>query len=504
MKEKTFKYAPTIWIPMVFVVMTFYMDDAYFNLLGSKAYIFLMMSFAYVICFLVAEREKPIVVQVPVANKPVEKKGKCNFLDLMVLAFVVIAIISTIGSPYPMDAFTGSYGWAVGCLYIVVLGIIYYIVSRNMKWQMWMYWVIVASATIVFLWAITDEFYMDIFGMHHGIEEEVAYNYLASIGNNNWFAGYWSMIVPFFVFGLRKGPLWQNVLIGAGLAVSVFAGINCRADSLFIGLGVILTLSLLRAIGEKEKGFYTGIAWVIIGLTIGLAKIIRDKVHMIEIDSVSLRFMNSQIWAVIVVVGILLLFMRDFKRKNMMRLPVLILGLILVGVGVYQQAKEFGPEWGTLRGENWMVAAEAFADANLLRKILGVGPDCYGHVYRLYTGSSWVRNAHNEYLQYLVTMGIFGLLAYMGIYVASFTELLKKSRKTEIIADVTKRMEDKTKLMTRVDTVPLPLVYICFTAIIAYAAQAVVNNPQALNGAILFTLLAILRGVDYTKGDEAV
>ena len=58
MKEKLFKVIPSLWIPMVFLGMTFYVDDAYFNLLGAKAYIFFCMALLYAILMLFWERKR--------------------------------------------------------------------------------------------------------------------------------------------------------------------------------------------------------------------------------------------------------------------------------------------------------------------------------------------------------------------------------------------------------------------------------------------------------------
>ena len=493
MKEKILRNIPSMWIPMVFVVMTFYMDDAYFNLLGSKVYIFLLMALLYTIGILWVEKERPIEL----STKGSKEKKKMPLMDVMVISFVLLSVISTLFSPYKADAFMGTYGWNVGTLYIVALGGIYYMVSRYMKWQNWMYWVIFASTCVVFLWAVTDELYMDIFGMHAGIVEETAYNYLASIGNNNWFAGYWTMLLPFFLFGIRKGPVWRNIVIGAGLFLMIFTGINARPDSLYMGFAMVYALGFLRAIGEKEKSFYTGIGFIITGLSSGMAKIVRNHVHMIEIDEIALKFVNSQIWLILIIVGVLLLFMPDLKCKKIIRtVVVILLACVLVEV-VIKQAEVFGPEWGTLRGRTWMVAVKAYKDSNLLQKIIGVGPDCFGHVYLSYTGSDWVRNAHNEYLQYLVTMGGLGLIIYIGTYMSALVEVVKNASAERNLAgkesgEAERKMQD------------LPLSFMCFAGIIGYATQALVTNPQGLNGAILITLLAILRGVDYTKKKEVI
>ncbi len=85
-----------------------------------------------------------------------------------------------------------------------------------------------------------------------------------------------------------------------------------------------------------------------------------------------------------------------------------------------------------------------------------------------------IANAHNEYLQYLVTTGILGAVSYIMIYVSSFYDYIKKKH----------WCEEKG---------------IWLFGIMGYAGQAVVNNPQALNMATLFLFLAIYRSFSYMQ-----
>lgn len=74
-------------------------------------------------------------------------------------------------------------------------------------------------------------------------------------------------------------------------------------------------------------------------------------------------------------------------------------------------------------------------------------------------------NAHNEFLQYLVTTGIVGVFSYSMIWVSSLLDFIKRRKKT---------CRD----------------WILFSGIFGYLGQALVNNPQALNYAVLFILLS--------------
>jgi len=124
-----------------------------------------------------------------------------------------------------------------------------------------------------------------------------------------------------------------------------------------------------------------------------------------------------------------------------------------------------------------MFSMELFAQGSIKDKLIGVGPDSFATPmmdnFGEFIEEKWgkrVANAHNEYIQYLVTMGITGAVSYIMLYVSSFREYLKRNGWFEQKAAV-------------------------FFGIMGYAGQAIVNNPQAMNYAIFFVLLAMLRGM---------
>ena len=75
-------------------------------------------------------------------------------------------------------------------------------------------------------------------------------------------------------------------------------------------------------------------------------------------------------------------------------------------------------------------------------------------------------SAHNEYLQYLITIGIAGLIAYISLIVTSIKQMIRSS-KTE------------------------PAVMAIVFAILCYGAQAAVNISVPIVSPIMMTLLMI-------------
>ena len=75
-------------------------------------------------------------------------------------------------------------------------------------------------------------------------------------------------------------------------------------------------------------------------------------------------------------------------------------------------------------------------------------------------------SVHNEYLQYLITIGPFGLLSYMAIHITAIMSVIKKKLNN-------------------------PLTIGTLLAVLCYAAQATVNINQPIATPIMWTLLAV-------------
>ena len=80
-------------------------------------------------------------------------------------------------------------------------------------------------------------------------------------------------------------------------------------------------------------------------------------------------------------------------------------------------------------------------------------------------------NAHNELLQYLITLGICGVVAYLGTFVTSVIYMLKYGKSNYMI-------------------------YGFLTAVIGYFFQSLINLNQPITTPLYFVIMAL--GVGYT------
>ena len=79
----------------------------------------------------------------------------------------------------------------------------------------------------------------------------------------------------------------------------------------------------------------------------------------------------------------------------------------------------------------WVRSIWIFGDASFIEKLCGVGPDIFYSAFSPYFddlskyGDSSTNAAHNEYLNYLITIGITGLLSYLAIVCGTIKNAVK-------------------------------------------------------------------------------
>ena len=132
----------------------------------------------------------------------------------------------------------------------------------------------------------------------------------------------------------------------------------------------------------------------------------------------------------------------------------------------------FRDKWGTNRGGVWVRCMKLFAQSDWRVKLFGFGPDllkkpladAYGAEIAAYCNLSF-NNAHNEYIQYLLTHGALGLAAYLTFAVGACASLFRRARKSAAAAGL-------------------------LAGALAYLLHAAVNVNQPITTPLLFLFLS--------------
>ncbi|MGN0170672.1 MAG: O-antigen ligase family protein [Lachnospiraceae bacterium] len=491
MIEKTksaLRLCSSLWIIAVWVAGVFYMEDHYFNLLEAKALfcdlaalLFVGVSVLFALFFLMEYSAKEIIAG---------WKRNLQLMDVAVFCFMLAAVISNLVTEYPEEALWGSYGWKVGTLWVVLLGLVYFFLSRNARVDRWILFVIGIATGLQFLLVIMNGFGLDPFSLHWNLAAKDYGRYVGTIGNTNWYVGYVTMCFPFFLLGTHKrGPVREKTACRILLLLASMTCITINSQGVYLGVGAVMAAYLCLCIADYNNILIAMRNLLVILAGVGMVSIGSKFFSLVDLDGFNLIFTRPMVLGcalavcLVLYLGLILLKEERYCRNRVwiqraytVTVACLMLGLVIL------QIQSFNDSWGTNRGKTWKVAVQAFAGMPWINKLFGGGTNCFGFYYLAQTGSDWVRNAHNEYLEYLVTTGLFGALSYLGIYVSAFLSAFRNR--------AGKRTGDGK---SQKDIGENGLYTACGLAILGYAIQAMVNNPQALNGAMFITILAIYR-----------
>ena len=136
----------------------------------------------------------------------------------------------------------------------------------------------------------------------------------------------------------------------------------------------------------------------------------------------------------------------------------------------------FDGHWGSARGATWRDGLAIYQSFSWRERLFGVGQDCfaiYGYsipelsarLTEEWPGSR-LTNAHNECITHLVNVGIFGMLAFIGIFWSSFQRLLEKAKRE-------------------------PLCYVFAASLLSYFVHNQFSFAQVLNVPYIYMMLGL-------------
>ena len=141
-------------------------------------------------------------------------------------------------------------------------------------------------------------------------------------------------------------------------------------------------------------------------------------------------------------------------------------------LGSLEKVLRMNDAWGTHRGIMWLRSFKIFGEANIFQKLFGTGPDTFYYAFEPYFkelqsyGNSSTDAAHNEYLNYLITIGVFGLGAYLTFMGNALRRAFLAAKQT-------------------------PAVLAVAAGVVGYAAQAVLNISVPISAPLMIIMIAL-------------
>lgn len=302
---------------------------------------------------------------------------------IFALLFLIISFISTLHSTYKPDVFfkIGRYeGFLMTFLYVAIFfGVSLF--TKPKRIFMWAMGIGVGICSLVAFLQILDLNALWLF------PEDLSYytyskSFLGTIGNIDFLSAYFCLTLPILlIFSLKSKNEKDRLLLFPTILGFVICLMSRVSSGLLALLGCfLLTLPLVFTNDKLTKKVGIGVLIIIL---IGCVGVFFYRGNNLQIHEIS-QVMHGKL----------------------------------------------DDEFGTGRGLIWKQGFKLFLE----HPLLGSGPGTtskrfYIQWYRANTGiTTYVDNAHNAYLGYLINIGIFGALSYVLLLLSSLITWIKKRK----------------------------------------------------------------------------
>ena len=528
-----------LWVMAMFTIFPLIYNDFYFDILQTKYYTVLTLSIIMILALIVicgfAGGFKNFFDNLNKKGFVVWFKEEFSIWDICIMLFWLMSALSTaFAGRFIMESITGDKGRYSGLLLISIYVILYFTVSRMFSFGKVYFTVFLAVSIPVCLFGYTDYFNMDILGFKEKISPEQWPIFTSTIGNINTYtavlafyiaiAGTLFITTPFKSDNGRGESIGKIVFYYVTMLMNFIALTMGTSDNGYLTLAAFFGIVPFVAFRTMEgvRRFLLTIFTYLLGIKIIQLINISYAGKVLGISGLydfisDFKYLDLVIVALAIVV--IIMYVLEYRKKEKRRdneallrslryiwlaiLVIVFAAIVFIGMKINSDvtaAKEkygaltdyfvFNDSWGTFRGYIWRAAVEEYMKFPLLHKIFGSGPDTFG----LYIGllrneemtsvtGQFFDATHNEYIQFLFTLGPIATIAYILALILPSVEALR------------------TRLFYLRDNTMLPYLYACAIAVICYATQAVVNLNLPVVTPFLWIFLSIMVAILRDKGE---
>lgn len=433
-------------------------------------------------------------------------KTKLTKTDICFIALIFIMTLSVFFADYQYEALWGSRGRFNGLVLWLMFFIAYGLVTRFYHFKKWHLYAYLIAACLPEIWGITDFFLLDLLHFHTGAAADYIYTFVSSVGNINTYTNmvalHFGASVTLFVLSDCK---WEKLLTFVAVVISSFAIVMGISDNGLLAAGAIFAFLPFVAWTSRQHITRFFMTFSIFATSVLMTAYLTTQHATIAVadggsvlvtigKTKTFMLLTAALWLFTMVIAAMFRrrktdeqeakTARTARRIWLALFIVAVVAVIAVLVDAnsgrhpeiweaYKNVLIFSDTWGTGRGINWRFAWEFFTEkSSFLDKLIGNGPDTYyiitmdnfKHLMKD-AGYGIFDSAHNEYLECLVTIGVLGTIAYIGVLATSLRQMLKNRKNIYAVA--------------------------CGFAILAYAVQAVVNIAIPITTPIFMILLYV-------------
>lgn len=495
----------SVIIYLVFVMfgLPLIVTDRYFNITETKSVYFYVWSVALVIAagFFSSNKKADATVK----DKSLLEMAALSCTDKAMIVFCLSVFLAALFSSYS-DVWLGVSSRYQGFITVLLYVAVYFIISRNFTAAQSFLLFSVLAFSVVSILGVLNCFDIDPFGFYEGINQNYKTLFLSTIGNINFYSSYICLLMPLVVSGfcLSEAKISRGVYTVA-LIIGSLGMMVTASESFVVGFASSLMIMPLFFYGRLHRFKRYLISLMIIVLSSQAYMLVYNLtgVGNLAVSKLLSVFVNPAVAVTILVLclGAYLIAakapagIKIMKKVYPALLVIFVVGIIVcfllantVGLNRLDELFKITSEWGTYRGKIWRFCLDSFLDFDIKDKLFGIGPESLGRITagaELFERKS-LDQAHNEYLQYLITTGVFGLGAYLGVIATTIYTVIKKLRDSTLavalLAGLVSYWMQATVNIAQPFTTPIVYIYIAVIAGMARNAERAKSSQQnALN-----------------------
>lgn len=469
-------------------------------------------------------------------------------MDIFMAAFVLANVIAFFMSGNKAAAYTGEEGRRCGLQFILLALFLYVCMARYCRIRRYVAVIFMLAGSFVGVVGICQFMGYDFLGLREGLMQSIRNVYISTFGNIDIFASFLCVLVPAAAGAYISSAGKESIVIRITAVIAVLTGtgavIISNANLAYAGVGGAMIAAWIWASYRGKIKKFADVCLVmacgVLAISIMLGQ--TDSGYS-ELDGLSCFVSDSRmVWIVSVVVLAVWAAIRlaskwtvKFRGKAALAVSVGVSLAGIVTVVIYAVHNHMGifsfeDSWGNYRGFVWRRLMEAYSDFSVPQMLFGYGNESVKAIMtdRYYddmmnTVGVIYDNAHNEYLQYLITTGIFGAVSYVGLLVTTVAALVrtavseaamnenesasgqsagkrskekKTARDSRAARDSSFARDSRTGLECLLGYVADEggMIAVLF-GITGYAVQAFVNLNQSLTTPYIFLLIAMAGGL---------
>lgn len=440
-----------LYMILMFSLFLFIFQDYYFNITSTKWNCF----------FLLTSVTAMIIIVLNIIDFIRQKKHisiqniylSLSLTDKCMILLLISHMITTILSNNVEASFLGSSGRNTGLLFTIMIACAYSMISRYYAYQQSITLVFLGSCSIMSLIALMNFIGIDFIGFFTHLSDYQSNLFISTSGNIDIFSSIINIAIPFCMVLYCGCKTKTSTIIYAIFTACSFVGLLVsNSDGAYLGffLGLLgLFYFCIREYQSLIRFFHILFIFLI---EAKLLYFLNDTYNFVRyFHTISFMFTSSNItWYLLVSIGLCYIYiirnknafsnqeiLNNVKRYSTYTLIILgvitaifilIINLLDIHIPVLSNYITFNKDWGTGRFMIWEMFLQAYISLQIPQLIFGYGLDSSRLLIGNYISSDLAiyDNAHNEYIQYLVTSGIVGLLIYLGIFVSLIKRLYNK------------------------------------------------------------------------------